>query len=76
MFHDRPRLPEWIRESYNALDPAFEEVESGLERTQAEELLLDAAAGPDTPTECAYALDRLLNRGWLYEVDGELRQTE
>lgn len=68
-------LPDWIKAAYETLVPVFETSEAGLTRGEAQAQLLNSADGPDDPTDCDYALDRLLDRGWLYQVDGELRKT-
>lgn len=73
---DRNPLPDWIQDAYEVLEPAFEDTDTGLSRDEAEELLLETAAVIDEPGDSVHALDRLLERGWLYEVDGELRKTD
>jgi len=40
------------------------------------DLLLAYEAFPNEAADAEYAIERLLNSGWLYEVDGELRITD
>ena len=49
------------------------EIEDGFPRSDAYEELLEADF---TDGDAEYALDRLLNRGYLYAVDGRLFVTE
>lgn len=53
---------------YEAIDPA-----EGITVDDAHTRLCEADFSVD---EADYALDRLLNRGYLYEVDGRLFVTE
>jgi hypothetical protein len=72
----RPPLPEWILECYAVI---FEQVVdddiSSFSREQALDTLLEAQTLELEPEDVDYALIRLLERGHLYEVDGELRVT-
>jgi|APHM01.1.fsa_nt_gi hypothetical protein len=47
--------------------------EDGIPRSDAHERLLEADF---TDTDAEYALDRLLNRGYLYDVQSQLFVTE
>lgn len=77
--HDSPRppLPDWIQEVYEQVVSLIDANSTdGLARDDAiTALSADESLG--IPREDAtYAFDTLLNRGWLYEVDGELRVTD
>ena len=81
--HSRPSLPDWILECYNCLRQQlceqFDRSASrpvGIERSAAIELLLTTTDVTLEPDDAEYAIDRLLNRGYLYEVESELRLTE
>lgn len=71
----QPSLPEWIQSAYETLETAYTSDTDELSRTAAHELLLDKAEQIENDGDAAYVLDRLLDRGWLYEVDGQLRKT-
>lgn len=73
---DQPSLPEWIQNAYETLETAYTSHADELSRTAANEFLLDEAEPIETDGDAEYVLDRLLDRGWLYEVDGQLRITE
>ncbi|MFC7216310.1 hypothetical protein ACFQO4_19820 [Saliphagus sp. GCM10025334] len=78
-----PRAPlsEWILDAYDvlythSLNADDQEDIQSISREQALEILLgtdELALGPE---DANYALARLLERGYFYEVDDELRVTE
>jgi len=79
----RPPLPDWILECYNYLRrhlcnrlEAGDTNRQGIERTEAIELLLATTDVALEPDDVEYAIERLLNRGYFYEVESELRLTE
>jgi hypothetical protein len=72
----QPSLPKWIRNAYETLETAYTSNTDELSRTAAHELLLSEAGYIEDDSDAAYVLDRLLDRGWLYEVNGQLRKTE
>lgn len=74
--NDTPDLPDWIQKAYETLEPHIAESQDGIPPERARELLLADGEFPDEPADCDYAIDRLLQRGWLYEVDGLLRKTD
>jgi len=77
MWSNEPRqLPEWIEEAYEILVSGTTARTEGFTHDRAQELLLAHEAFPNEPGDAEYAVDRLLNSGWLYEVDGELRITD
>jgi hypothetical protein len=47
-----------------------------LPRETAHEPLLADAEHIEDSGDATYVLDRLLERGWLYEVNGQLRKTD
>ncbi|WP_137290391.1 hypothetical protein [Natronorubrum halophilum] len=76
----RPPLPEWIVDAYDLLcthshpSDDSEEVRS-IPRAQALEILRTSDDLALEPEDATYVLSRLLERGYFYEVDGELRVT-
>ncbi len=79
----RPTFPDWILKCYDCLRQHLcNQVKSGdtdrqgVERTEAIELLLSTTDVALESEDAEYAIDRLLNRGYLYEVESELRLTE
>ncbi|MFP8890616.1 hypothetical protein ACLI4U_12675 [Natrialbaceae archaeon A-CW2] len=72
----RPPLPEWILECYTVLcDQDLDEDVSSFTREQILDTLLEAQAPELEPEDVDHALTRLLERGYLYTVDDELRVT-
>jgi hypothetical protein len=68
-------LPDWIEDAYEILVSTAGGKEAELSRDQAHDLLLDHDAFTSEPADADYAIERLLDSGWLYEVDGSLRIT-
>jgi len=73
---DQPRLPQWIRDAYETLEAEYSSGTNELSRTDAQETLLVEDGNIEEDDDAVYVIDRLLDRGWLYEVDGRLRKTE
>ena len=72
-----PSLPGWIEDSYLSLERYLCEQsgEDSFTHHQATELI--AEANPDfSDADINHALDHLLNRGWLYEVNDQLFITD
>jgi hypothetical protein len=70
-------LPEWVERGYDILAAAISEsAEEQLPRDQAQRVLRDHEEFPDETADAEYAIDRLLETGWLYEVECYLRVTE
>jgi len=59
-------------EALRVLEPAIEDREDGLDRSIAVELLTEEGFDDESATT---VIDQLLNRGYLYDVDGHLRVT-
>lgn len=78
MWSNKPRsLPDWVERAYQILSVEIADAGSeGLPRDRAREELLAHGEFPDEPSDAEYAIDHLLNSGWLYEVDGSLRITD
>lgn len=77
MWSNEPRsLPDWIEDAYEILVSGTAESQEEISRDQAHDRLLAHEAFPDEPADAEYALERLLNVGWLYAVDDELRITD
>ena len=74
-YTDQPSLPEWIQAAYETLETAYTSETDELAREAAHEFLLAEAEQIETDADATYVLDRLLDRGWLYEVEGQLRKT-
>jgi hypothetical protein len=73
---DEPNLPTWIREAYETLEAEYASGIDELTHTDAKEILLAEGGNIEEGADAVYAIDRLLDRGWLYEVNGRLRKTE
>ncbi|PCR88759.1 hypothetical protein [Natrinema ejinorense] len=76
----RSPLPEWILDAYDilcthSLTSADGEDVPSVPRERAFEVLCSTDELTLEPEDADYALTRLLERGYLYEVDGELRVT-
>ncbi|WP_226043117.1 hypothetical protein [Natrinema sp. DC36] len=76
----RPPLPEWIVNAYDvlcthSLNSAKHENVQSIPREQALEVLHKSDELALEPVDASHALTRLLERGYFYEVDGELRVT-
>lgn len=77
MWSNEPRpLPDWIQEAYEILVSHSADQKEGFSHERAHELLLAHERFPNEPADAEYAIERLLNSGWLYEVDRELRITD
>ena len=76
MWANEPRsLTDWIEGVYEILVPGIEDREGGLSQEQAHNRLLAHNTFPSEPADAEYAIERLLDSGWFYEVDGSLRVT-
>ncbi|MGQ3414498.1 hypothetical protein ACT4ML_19945 [Natrinema sp. LN54] len=76
----RPPLPEWIVDVYDVLcdscfNPVDEEDVQSVPREEALTVLLNNSDLSLEPEDADHALTRLLERGYVYSVDGELRVT-
>lgn len=69
-------LPSWITGAYEELMDEIEDPQGGFQRDRARDLLLSHEDFEDEQADAEYALKRLLERGWFYEVDGKLFVTE
>ncbi|MFD1571263.1 hypothetical protein [Halorubrum laminariae] len=77
MWSNEPRsLPDWIEDAYQILVSEMPDQQTDFSHDQAQDLLLGAETFPDESADAEYAIERLLDSGWLYEVDGELRITD
>jgi hypothetical protein len=77
MWSNEPRsLPDWLQEAYEILVAETADHTEGFSHDRAHDLLLAHEAFPNEPADAEYAIERLLNFGWLYEVDGDLRITD
>ena len=77
MWSDDPRpMPEWIQRAYEILVSYTADTTDGIPRARAEELLVAHEDFTEDAADAEYAIERLLSRGWLYEVDGKLPITD
>jgi hypothetical protein len=74
-WNSEPPLPEWIQDAYDDLDPLFND-RASIPRKEVEDFLLANSEMIEAEGDAALALKRLLNRGWVYEVGGEIRRTD
>ena len=72
----QPPLPGWIQSAYQTLEKAYTSGTDELSMTEAHEFLLAESEHIEEHADAVYVVDRLLDRGWLYEVNGQLRKTE
>ncbi len=73
---DQLSLPQWIQNAYESLETTYASDTEELSREAVHEVFLTEANHIETEEEAIYVLNRLLERGWLYEVDGQLRKTD
>lgn len=74
MISEEPRtLPDWIKRAYKILTSHITESDDGLSREHAQEILVNRDNFPNERSDAIHAIDRLLDTGWLYEVNNELR---
>ncbi|RQG90850.1 hypothetical protein [Natrarchaeobius chitinivorans] len=79
----RPPLPEWITDAYAVLLTHITDLEASnrddqvpaISRDQAVELLSASETAGLERADAAHAIARLIDRGYLYQVDTELRVT-
>lgn len=77
MWNNEPRpVPDWIQDGYKVLATHIDRHQEAITRERAYEILLADGDFEDEPADAKYAVRFLLNRGWLYEVNGELRITD
>lgn len=74
--NDRQPLPEWIQDAYEIIVDHVDDPDEGLARERALDVLLAHELFEDEPGDAEYAIERLLSRGWFYEVEGDLRVTD
>lgn len=77
MWDPDPRSPpDWIRHAYEVLAFHIEQRRGGVTRQRGRELLLEDDEFEADSADAKYALRYLLDHGWLYEVDDDLRVTD
>lgn len=71
-------LPDWIEIAYEILVPHITERNKTVTQDEAAGILLEETGDELVlePADAEYAVEHLLNRGYFYEVDGELRVTD
>ena len=72
----RSPLPEWVQEAYQILYDAADGPQSDFTYEEAYALLDESDTFSAEHSDSEYAVERLLNRGYLYEANGTLRVTE
>jgi hypothetical protein len=70
---DRPPLSDWILDAYRTLASRINAREGGLSTDRAMEILITEETDQ---ADAEYALQRLLDRGYLYQAEGELFVTQ
>jgi len=74
---DEPALPGWIEDAYIPLEQSLCEKPDRDSFTHQQATEIISEANPDFgDADIDHALDYLLNRGWLYQVDDRLFITE
>ena len=74
---DDPALPAWIEDAYIPLEQYLCEKPDRDSFTHQQATEIISEANPDFgDADIDHALDHLLNRGWLYQVDDRLFITE
>ncbi len=77
MRRNEPRsLPGCVEDAYDILASQTTDRQAEFSHERAQELLLANEAFPDEPADAKYAIEHLLNYGWLYEVENKLRITD
>lgn len=79
MWSDEPRpIPDWIEQAYEIFVSHAVDLDDGegVPRDRAHELLVAHDEFTDEPADAKYAIERLLEYGWLYVVDGSVRITD
>lgn len=71
--NERPPLSDWILDGYRQLGDQIQKREGGLPIEDAKSFLITEETDE---FDVEYALGRLLDRGYLYEVEGELFVTQ
>ena len=79
----RPSLADWVLDAYTVLSVHLSEAETdeshdqvpAISHDQAVDMLLTTDELALEPDDADHALTRLLDRGYLYAVDDELRVT-
>lgn len=79
--NQRPPLPDWICECYDCVRERLCELESSsdskpeIDREEAIAMVVTNCQTELEPEDAEYALKRLLDHGYLYQVDSTLRLT-
>lgn len=74
--NDSQSFPDWIEDAYESLHGEIAEKQDGIPRDRAIEFLVNDDSFHSDDADADYAIRRLLNSGWLYEVNDEIRVTE
>jgi hypothetical protein len=73
---DGRRLPDWVEDAYDHLAPRILESDGGIPRDDAVTFLADHDDLALEVSESKFAIEQLLDRGYLYEVEGVLFVTD
>lgn len=79
----RPPLPDWVTDAYTVLSTHMADTEPGdsqcqvpaISREKAVDVLCQSSELALELADAEYAITRLLERGYFYAVDDELRVT-
>jgi len=73
---DGRRLPDWVKDAYDYLAPRILESDGGIARDDAVTFLASHDGLTLEVSESRFAIEQLLDRGYLYEVEGVLFVTD
>jgi hypothetical protein len=73
---DGRRLPDWVEDAYDLLVAQIRDREDGISRDDAVTILANNDDLALEVSESKFAIEQLLDRGYLYEVEGVLFVTD
>jgi hypothetical protein len=73
---DGRRLPDWVEDAYDHLAARIRDREDGISRDDAVTILASNDDLALEVSESKFAIEQLLDRGYLYEVEGVLFVTD
>jgi hypothetical protein len=73
---DGRRLPDWVEDAYGHLKVQIRDREDGIPRDDAVTMLVNDDDLALEVSESKFAVEQLLDRGYLYEVEGVLFVTD
>jgi hypothetical protein len=73
---DERRLPDWVEDAYDHLAARMHDCEDRISRDDAVTILASNGNLALGVSESKFAIEQLLDRGYLYEVEGVLFVTD